>query len=349
MTLNNKYNNFKIAWFPNKLESLYNNSITAPIYVRIKPTNQCCHNCYFCVYNYSFSKMHDDMKKVDEIPVEKMMEILEDLRYIGVKAITFSGGGEPLVHKDILQILNKTLKCKIDLSMLTNGQFLNGSIAKVMTKAKWIRISMDYWNKKTFVESRKAPSKMFYQIAENVLNFSKIKGSCNLGVNYIVTKENYDKLIDAFNFMTIIGIDNIRFSPVWVPDFYNYHNVIKHQVRNQLNYIYKYNKDKIGIFDSYYISPIINKREYNKCFFSQIVPIIGADSNIYTCHNMAYSHRALIGSIKNKKFSETWFSKETKEFFQNFKPNISCNHQCANDTKNKIIHEIIDCYGDNYV
>lgn len=349
MTMNNKYNNFKIAWFPEKLESLHKKTVTAPICVRIKPTNKCCHNCYFCVYNHSFSKMHDTMKRIDEIPLEKMKEILDDLKFIGVKAITYSGGGEPLVHKDIFNILRKTIECEIDLSMLTNGQHLEGAIAKIMTKAKWIRVSMDYWNEDSFTESRKIPKSNFYQIAENVFNFSKIKGSCNLGVNYIITKENYDKLLEAFNFMIVIGADNIRFSPVWVPDFYNYHNEIQHQVRGQLDYIYKQNKKGVSIFDSYYIPPIVNKRGYDRCLFSQIVPVIGADLNIYTCHNMAYSPRALIESIKNKKFSEVWFSEKTKKFFQNFKPNISCNHQCANDTKNKILHEIMDCHGDNYV
>ena len=347
--MNNKYSNFKIAWFPDKLKSLYDDIITAPIYIRIKPTNRCCHNCYFCVYNYSFSKMHDSMKKIDEIPVDKMMEILEDLESIGVKAITYSGGGEPLIHKDIIQILKKTLDCGIDLSMLTNGQFLNGTIAKVMTRAKWIRISMDYWNENTFVESRKVSSRMFYQITENMVNFSKIKDNCDLGINYIITGENHDKLIEAFEFMASTGVDNIRFSPVWVPNFYDYHNNIKYRVRNQLDHIYRIKKNNIDVFDSYNISPIIDEREYKRCFFSRIVPVIGADFNIYTCHNMAYSPKGLIGSIKNNQFSDVWFSEDTKEFFQNFRPDISCNHQCANDTKNKIIHEIVNSRGDNYV
>ncbi len=349
MTMNNKYNNYKIVWFPDKLKSFRNDVVTSPIYVRIKPTNRCCHNCYFCVYNYSFSKMHDDMKRVDEIPTEKMMEILEDLQDIGVKAITYSGGGEPLIHKGIEKILEKTLECKIDLSILTNGQFLSGNIADIMTHAKWIRVSIDYWDEKSFIESRKASPKMFHQIVENVLNFSKKESSCNLGVNYIITKENCEFLIEAFQLVHKMGVDNIRFSPVWVPDFYNYHNTIKYQVREQLDTIYASQIEGIDVFDSYNISPMVNKREYKKCFFSLIVPVIGADLNIYTCHNMAYSPKGLVGSIKNKKFSETWFSRDTENFFQNFRPDISCTHQCANEAKNKIIHQIIECYGDNYV
>jgi molybdenum cofactor biosynthesis enzyme MoaA len=124
--------------------------------------------------------MHDDMKRIDEIPVNKMMEILKDLQKIGVKAITYSGGGEPLIHKDIIPILKKTLEYNIDLSILTNGQNLRGEIAEIMTKAKWLRVSMDYWNMDTFKKSRRRSNKMFLQIIENVLHFSRIKESCNL-------------------------------------------------------------------------------------------------------------------------------------------------------------------------
>jgi 2-iminoacetate synthase ThiH len=83
--MNNKYSDFKIAWFPEKLKSFVEEEIKASIYVRIKPTNRCCHNCYFCVYNYSFSKMHDSMERVDEIPLDKMLEIIDDLKSIGGK------------------------------------------------------------------------------------------------------------------------------------------------------------------------------------------------------------------------------------------------------------------------
>lgn len=347
MTMNNKYSNYKIAWFPNKLKALFNNTVTAPIYVRIKPTNRCCHNCYFCVYNYSFSKMHDNMKRTDEISINKMMEILEDLKKIRVKAVTYSGGGEPLVHKNIFKILEKTLECNIDLSILTNGQNLHENIAEILTRAKWIRISMDYWNKDLFTQSRNVPSDKFNQIIKNIIDFSKIKNNCNLGVNYIITKENHETLIEAYDFISSLGIDNIRFSPLWIPNFYPYHSYIKDKVEQQLNYIYS--NTLIDTFDSYKIFPLANKRTYKKCYFSQIVPVIGADLNIYTCHNKAYDPTGLIGSIRNNKFSDIWFSEKTKKFFQDFRTDILCNHQCANDQKNKIIDEILNSYGDNYV
>jgi len=293
--------------------------------------------------------MHEHVLRGDEIPVGKMMEILEDLSAIGVKAITLSGGGEPLIHKNIEDILQKTLDCKLDLSMLTNGQELEGKKAELMAEAKWIRISMDYWNNEMFTDTRKVKPEFFYKIVKNIKNFTKINKKCDLGVNYIITKKNYTTLIEAFDFITSLGVDNIRFSPLWVPDFNIYHQFIKHEVLNQLNQIYKKAPKETSVYDTYKIVPEITTRTYNRCYFLQIVPVIGADLNIYNCHNKAYDSNGIIGSIKKKKFSEIWFSYETLNYFKTFRPDLICNHQCANDTKNKYIHEIITCSEDNYV
>jgi len=81
--------------------------------------------------------MHENMIRQDEISREKILEILFDLKKIGVKAITYSGGGEPLIHPNIIEIMNKTLEYNIDLSILTNGQKIKwGTSQKYYQKAK---------------------------------------------------------------------------------------------------------------------------------------------------------------------------------------------------------------------
>ena len=170
-----KYSILKIFHHPKKLDSLLKKKITAPLYVRIKPTNKCSHNCFFCIYNPKFSSIHPESNRMDEIPLEKMMEILDNLEEMGVKAVTYSGGGEPLVHPNITEILEKTLKKKIRLSMITNGQKLEGKSAELLWNADWIRISLDYHNAKLFSKIRNKPKKDFYKVKNNILEFAKNK------------------------------------------------------------------------------------------------------------------------------------------------------------------------------
>ena len=100
----NVYSDLNIFGFPEKIESFRQGRVTAPIYVRIKPINRCNHSCRFCTYSdgtkrkgdreqdHIKSGMHSDMNESDSIPWEKLKQTLKDLRDIGTKAITFSGG-----------------------------------------------------------------------------------------------------------------------------------------------------------------------------------------------------------------------------------------------------------------
>ena len=66
------------------------------------------------------------MNERDVMPKAKALELIEDLATMGTKAVTFSGGGEPLLHKDIVEIMTKTVSSGLDLSIITNGQLLAG-------------------------------------------------------------------------------------------------------------------------------------------------------------------------------------------------------------------------------
>jgi radical SAM protein with 4Fe4S-binding SPASM domain len=347
----NKYSNSKIVWFYDKLISLKDNNITSPIYVRIKPINKCTHKCFFCVYNADYSGMHENMSKKDILDKNKLFEILNDFKEIGVKAITYSGGGEPLLYPHIVDTFKKTKDNGIDLSIITNGQLLKGDKAQELKDSKWIRISMDYHNEKEFTSSRFVPEKLFFEIVDNIKNFKCIKSDfCELTVNYIITKLNCETIIESMNFLKKLGVDNVRISPLWTNDFINYHENIKNKVAADIDYSRKIFQDhNFKIYDSYNIKEEQLKRNYSKCYVMQIIPVVGADGNVYTCHNKAYDRDGLIGNINNKSFKEIWFSKETYDFFNKFNPSKLCNHQCANDNKNIFIRDIIYSYGDNFV
>jgi MoaA/NifB/PqqE/SkfB family radical SAM enzyme len=356
---NNKYSTHKIAWFPEKLESFRRGEVTAPIYVRVKPTNRCNHDCFFCVYKASFSGMHelspdresDYVGKVAELTTDKLMEILEDFKSMGVKAVTYSGGGEPLMHGGIVQVMERTMELGIDLSIITNGQLLMGDRAKSLAKAKWVRVSVDYQNAEQMHQHRNVPERMFEALLKNLSDFSAVKSpECNLFLNYIVHKGNCDGLLEAAKLFKAHGAENLRFSPMWTPGMQDYHAPIKDQVEAQLKAAQEICDDKFTVNSTYDLTSSAHSthRGYHKCFFMQIVPVIAADSNVYACHNKAYDAKGMIGSIADKRFSELWFSAETKKFFETLDPTKVCGHQCANDEKNLLIHSIMGAQ-DNFV
>lgn len=341
-----KYSKLKLAHHPEKLKALKEGILTSPIYVRIKPTNVCNHSCFYCVYEGDFSGMHDTMNKIDEIPKQKMFEILGDFKDMDVKAVTYSGGGEPLIYPHIIETLQRTLDDNFNLSIITNSQLLSGKAAELLSKAHWVRVSIDSSDGETFAKIRRKPASMFDQIKENLKKFTETKDlDCTLQINFVVHEHNFDKIYESAKFFKELGVGNIRFSPLWYPNMHQYHAPFKQKAIEEIKKAQEglaSNDFEVGsTYERDFEVSGTFRRRFSKCYFMQISPAIGADQNVYFCHNKAYDNSGLLGSIKNQSFKELWFSPETEAKFKNFNPRKSCWHQCSNDEKNRIINEMI--------
>lgn len=370
----NVYSNLKIVNHPEKLQSFREGKIVAPLYVRIKPTNRCNHACGWCVYQSDFSGMHElagnthgwkNMKAedIDEIPTPKLLEIIADLAEMGVKAVTFSGGGEPLLHPGIVEAMRACLIYGINYGIITNGQALNGARADILASAAWVRVSVDYANAEQMKQSRGTSENAYWQVMENLANFAKKKMSdCELSINFIVTKENHQSLHLAAMMLQSCGVDNIRFSPVWRPDLAAYHAPLVSSVIRQIELIKNTTQSRvtssgkeplppIKIYSSYNLSDPQHgpTRNHHRCYFLQITPSIGADLGVYGCHNVSYSKHGLLGSIKSRSFKNFWFSDEAKTAMEALSPIKSCTHQCAAHSKNDLIQNILDAGDDHFV
>ncbi|QWD13723.1 radical SAM protein [Polynucleobacter paneuropaeus] len=361
----NKYSDYKIFHFQEKINSFIDGKITAPIYVRIKPINLCNHGCFFCVYSTGFrvkdggevehivSGMHEEMREEDVIPTLKMLEILDDLASMGTKAVTFSGGGEPLMHKDIVRIMQKTLALGLDLSIITNGQNLVKERALVLRDAKWVRVSMDYSNGEQMKRFRNVPEKSFDSVLKNIKDFAAIKSrDCDLAVNYIIHKDNHKGLYEFAKKLKDSGVENVRFSPMYVENFYDYHSEIAAKVNEELKQVSSLIDNQFSVNTTYNITPGSSHskmRTYERCYIMQTVPVIGADLGVYACHNKAYDHTGLIGSIKDISFKALWSSPATKKIMESFNAKHKCMHECSNDRKNILINSVIDSSTDNFI
>lgn len=340
----NKYSSFKVFKHPTKIHALETGVVTAPLCVRIKPINACNHRCSWCVYNPDVAEMHENCNRRDVIPYGKIHEILSDLKSIGTRAVILSGGGEPLIHPDTQKILADLIMQGFDWAVITNGQ---GVLKhwELLKHSEWIRISVDYWDGYSFAKSRGLDSRRFNEIFDGI---SILKETlCDVGINFVVTKDNFLSVYDAAMLFYGAGASNIRFSPVWVNNFQEYHKEIESLVLSGI----KAAKEQLGdfVYSTYALDDQLDYRGYNRCPMSQVVPSIGADLGVYRCHNTSYTDHGFIGSLRNQSFVDLWFSDETKERLLSYDPSKHCNHQCANDKRNKNINEYLSASDDFFI
>lgn len=343
------YTKMKIFRFKDKIHSLPQTAdkIMSPVHIRIKPTNICAHNCWYCAYRVNNLQLGKDMKKRDYIPKEKMLEIINDVVDMGVKAVTFSGGGDPFYYPYLLETVKKLSQTSVKFAALTNGAKLQGELAEIFAHyGTWLRVSMDGWDDESYSSYRRVPKGEFTKVMSNMENFKKIGGKCYLGVSLIVDKSNAPHIYKFIKRLKNIGVDSVKISPCIVSndgvENNKYHQPIFEEVKEQVKKaIENLAENKFEVFDAYHELGEKFKKEYTWCPYIQILPVIGADLNIYSCHDKAYNlDEGLIGCIKNQRFKDFWFSDKSKFFKIN--PSVHCNHHCVANTKNKLILDYLD-------
>lgn len=337
------YSNLKIFAHAQELNDIGQGKRVAPIYVRIKPTNYCNHKCYYCSYADTKLALRDSVNRQDQIPWEKMQEIIMDLSDMGVKAVTFSGGGEPLIYPYIVDAMEQILTAGIDLSIITNGQLLKGKRAEVLANAKWVRISFDAANAETYARVRQLPLNAFEEVCDNISKFAAIKKkNCELGVNFVVNHENADQVYDMAQLVKKLGVNHIKYTARVTKDLFLYHEPFKQNVIEQIHKAKtELENTDFRIIDKYegdFESALIFHRSYDKCYINRIFTVIAADSKVYFCHDKAYVKEGMAGDLKNQSFKEMWFSEETIRRYSEFNPQKECDHHCVFDDRNELLN-----------
>lgn len=342
----NPYSSLKIFHQYDILKKIEDGHRTAPIYIRIKPTNKCNHNCNYCHYRNPYLNL-DEYNYEDYIPKNKMLEIIKDISDIGVKAVTFSGGGEPLVYPYIQETMRKVLDKGIELSIITNGSLLNNENADILAKANWVRISLESAKEETYDRIRSIKKGSFSDLCKNIENFSKIKSeNCEFGINFVVGKENFNEVYEAGKLMKELGVNHIKFTAQISNDVEKEHSIFKKDVINQIhNLIDNFQDEKfkiINLYESDFESDAVFGRKYSKCYIKNFVCVIAANSKVYYCHDKAYLSNGQIGDLSNNTFKNIWFSNETTEKFKQFDAKLECKHHCVYDDRNQLLNTFFD-------
>jgi MoaA/NifB/PqqE/SkfB family radical SAM enzyme len=339
------YNELKIFRHLNRIGGLLQGERVAPIYVRIKPTNVCNQRCYYCAY--SDDNLYDGRKveKRESIPWNIMECMIHDLVKMKVKAVTLSGGGEPLCYHSIKQTLELIRDAGIDYSIITNGQALKGEAAELLQYAKWVRVSFDSYHAKTYEEVRCVDTHA--QVVQNIENFAKRKQGCTLGINCVVTKQNADQIYDLCRLVKELGVDNIKLSPLLVKaDEAEYHETIKESVSEQI-FRAKEELETEGftVVDKYTNDLALDenfRKSYHKCVIQEVFAVIAADSKVYRCHQRAYTKAGEIGDLSKQSFQEIWYSPEVIDNVRSFDPCRECRFRCAFDERNILLNDFFD-------
>lgn len=348
------YSNLKFLRYGDRLQALREGRVVAPVHIRIKPINRCNHKCWYCAYRADNLQLGEDMDLNSAIPTAKMFEIVEDIVDMGVKAVTFTGGGEPLLYKSLPEVIERLAAGGVRIGCLSNGSNLKGRMADAFAShGTWIRISIDAWDDASYSRSRGATEGAFTRLLDQMRAFQQRGSSCVLGVSFIVGKENCERILDVCGMLKDVGVNHVKLAGVVVSNSgrenNDYHRPILSTVADQIARARELEDGSFHIVNHYHELSDRFDKEYTSCPFLQFLTVIGADGNVYTCQDKAYNADGLLGSISDRRFKDFWLSDENRDRLRSHDPSQLCQHNCVQHAKNLILHDLLSVDQDHAV
>ena len=340
------YSSIKAFHFADRLREIELGSMPAPVHVRIKPTNRCNHSCWYCAYRADHMQLGENMAEADKIPDNKMSEIVDDLISMDVKAVTFSGGGEPLLYKALPETITRLGKGGIKVGCLTNGSNLKGRFADALaTYGTWVRISIDAWDEESYSKARATGIGAFSKVIQNIRTFAGRDSACVLGASFIVGRANHQRVYEACQLLRRAGVQHVKLSAAVVSNDVSennaYHAPLLATVQLQAERALELEGDDFRVINHYHTLGECFEKDYPYCPSMKLLTVIGADEMVYACQDKAYTEAGRLGSIKDTSFREFWFSEANQRRINGIIPRRDCRHHCVSHGKNTAIRDYL--------
>jgi len=294
-----------------------------PITVELDLTNRCNNNCPKCI---GFRQPVVDL--------QNPKKIIKEIVQFGVRGITFSGGGEPLLHPELTDCVKYTSGLGADVAVISNGLAMTKSIAwKIKPYCTWIRISLDAFKPETH-ERVHGVKGVLETVKANIKSLAKSVGKATIGVGFLVSKEVLDEMLPATEFCKEAGVDYIQFRPFHY-DFTPIDKELKKCLKLQTDkfkVLYskaKYDCMKDGSF----------QRDYTICYGQQFASVITATGKVYLCCHFRANPKYCLGDLNRQSFAEIWNSRRRFQVIKNI--NLKeCVPLCRCDSFNQILFSI---------
>ncbi len=238
------------------LESI-SKGIIIPIHIQFMPTNKCNLNCSYC----SCSRRDKDLA----MRFEDAKRIIDICAELGTKAVTITGGGEPLCYPYFDELVSYFVSRNIQIGLITNGILLHKSKADTLQKLTWCRISSG--------DDRKFSKQYSDSLHKVVSKASNVDWAFSHVASSQPNMETMSRIIlfaNAHNFTHVRIVFDIFYPEESSPD----------AIKENLD----------GIDDSLVIYQ--GGKEYTTggdCYVGYLKPVIAPDLQVYPCCGVQYS------------------------------------------------------------
>lgn len=277
-----------------------------PIMMGFHITNKCNEDCPDC------SGWREKIGANLSLPYPIARIYLDEFAMMGGKALLFSGGGEPWMHKAATDILEYARFLDIETAVISNGtRFTDFDCTVIAEECSWVRLSLDAGSR----EMRKISHgvDLWDKLMKNMDRLAKRRSpKCTLGAGMLVDKRT---ISDCEKFLKIVkdkGFDYAQFRPYqylgneWFDiDTWQYLNGLVEKYSD--NTFQVVNSGWRKMEDKFY-------RSYDYCWGAHFRFDVNANQMCYPCCHVSGDSKNAHGKVeKEGDFIKIWQKKSMKK------------------------------------
>lgn len=186
-----------------KRVSFGSHDIPLPSVLTIHLTNRCNHGCEWCFFT----------RDNREVCIENLTSLLSYLdKSSEIKEIVISGGGEPLLHKNIEKLFFELGKYKhIHRRLYTNGHLIPRYLHSIAACFDYVRVSLDAGCSETYARIHKTSESRFEKTLQSMSELIAINKSIRVYASFVVEERNHQESQDFISCAERFGISGVVF------------------------------------------------------------------------------------------------------------------------------------------
>ncbi|WP_246561897.1 radical SAM protein [Streptomyces roseirectus] len=320
--------------------------LSSPLVVDLDPTTVCDLACPECI---SSQVLHHG-----QIGQDRIVKLAHELAESDVRAVILIGGGEPLLHRAIGQIIEVLHEAGIKLGLVTNGTQINRHLDRLAECLSWVRVSIDAGSADTYQLFRPSRGKRsaFPQVIENMRQLAERKRG-RLGYSFLlmqrfdddgkVTESNYDEVYRAGVLAREIGCDYFEVKAMLDMDHYTVNQRAEdvEAVEDQIKRLRELESDTFHVLHSSNWQAVrrdtdpVQPKDYHHCSIAELRTTV-TPTGVFVCPYHRGNPKGRIGDISQTGFAELWASADTSVI----DPSQDCQFVCARHGSNLEIAHI---------
>ncbi|MGB5866354.1 MAG: pyrroloquinoline quinone biosynthesis protein PqqE [Arcobacteraceae bacterium] len=289
-----------------------NNAIKPPLWLLLELTHKCPLECSYCYNQLDFAKTKDAMSKED------WFRVMEQARALGAVQLGISGG-EPLLHKDIVEIVQKANDLKFYTNLITSGVGADLSILQKLKDAglKTIQLGIQSHdeNTTTLITNNKSAYKDKIAFA----NEAKRLG-IQLIVNSCITRQNISQIGEIIEFAESLNANYLEIANIqyygWALENINALLPTKEQLY-EAKRVTDYYRDKRPDMKVFFVVPDYFAERPKACMngWGSTFLTINPDGIALPC-NTANTLPLEFPNVKEFSVKEVWYDSHAFNYFR---------------------------------